>query len=97
MMSYKEYLRIAIRVTVSIAVPIAALFAILLALSDGFKAEGSLEFDAVDGLFFLILIPALSVFLCVLVSPIARLFYTFLDRKNRMSEAPAQSDDEIKS
>jgi hypothetical protein len=80
----------------SVTVPIAVMFAILLALTDGFKAEGSLEFDAVDGLFFLVLIPAISVFLCVLVSPIARPFYTFLDRKNRKSKAAPQSDSEIK-
>jgi len=96
MMSYKDYLRVALRVTISITVPVAALLAIFLALSNGFKATGSLEFDAVDGLFFLVLIPAISVFLCLLVSPISRSFYILLDRKNRMSEMPAQSDNEIK-
>ena len=95
-MSYKEYLRVAIRVTMSIAVPIAAMFAILLALTNGFRAEGSLEFDAVDGLFFLVLIPAISVLLCVLVSPIARPIYVLMDRKNRKSKTPAQPGSEIK-
>ena len=96
MLSTKEYLRVAIRVTLSIAVPVSAMLAILLALTDGFKAEGSLEFDAVDGLLFLVLIPIISVFLCVLVSPVGRLFYVFLDRKNRKSKASNPSNGEIK-
>jgi len=96
MLSYKEYLRVAIRVTISITVPVAALVAILLALSSGFKAEGSLELDAEDGLLLLLLLPAISVLLCVLMSPLARPFYALLDRKNRKSKASTPSDGEIK-
>ena len=96
MLSSKEYLRVAIRVTLSIAIPVSVMLAILLALTDGLKAEGSLELDAVDGLLLLVLVPVISVLLCILVSPIGRLFYAFLDRKNRKSQASTQSDKEIR-
>ena len=96
MLSSKEYLRVAIRVTLSIAVPVSAMLAILLVLTDGLKAEGSLELDAVDGLFLLVLVPAISVLLCILVSPVGRPFYAFLDRKNRKSQAPTEPNNEIR-
>ena len=91
-MTYKEYLLIAIRVTTSITVPVGAAIAILIALLNGTQIQGSLEFEAMDGFIFLILLPAVSIVLCVLVSPIARLLYLFLDRKKRDRNSSSHTD-----
>lgn len=91
-MTYKEYLLIAIRVTTSITVPVGAAIAILIALLNGTQMQGSLEFEAMDGFIFLILLPVVSIVLCVLVSPIARLLYLFLDRKKRGRNSASHTD-----
>lgn len=91
-MTYKEYLLIAIRVTTSITVPVGAAIAILIALLNGTQMQGSLEFEAMDGFIFLILLPVVSIVLCVLVSPIARLLYLFLDRKKRGRNSSGHTD-----
>ena len=91
-MTFKEYLLVAIKVTTSITVPVGAAIAILIALLNGTQMQGSLEFEAMDGIAFLILLPAVSIVLCVLVSPIARLLYLFLDRKKRGRGGSSHTD-----
>ena len=91
-MTFKEYLLVAIKVTTSITVPVGAAIAILIALLNGTQMQGSLEFEAMDGFAFLILLPAVSIVLCVLVSPIARLLYLFLDRKKRGRGGSSHTD-----
>jgi len=91
-MTYREYLLVAIKVTTSITVPVGAAIAILIALLNGTQMQGSLEFEAMDGFAFLILLPAVSIVLCVLVSPIARLLYLFLDRRKRGRGGSSHTD-----
>lgn len=79
-MRFSDYLAIAVRMTISITLPIGLLVGIVIAVAGGMTASGELEFEQLDGLILIVLLPAISVILCVLVSPVARLVYALLDR-----------------
>ena len=96
-MSYKEFLLAAIKMTASIAIPMAVILALLVALGGGLTVSGSLEMEGSDSLSLLLLIPALALLVCVLVSPVARFIFAFLDRRSGKSTRVIQPDSEIKS
>ncbi len=79
-MRFRDYLAVAVRMTISITLPVGLLIGIAIGVAGGMTASGELEFERLDGLILIVLLPAISVILCVLVSPVARLVYALLDR-----------------